>query len=119
MTRKAKFYLYRNLHTGGYSVKQRGIVCDRGRMFVMRDVEFKVSQPGSERVKKEQQRNVHAYMVAEQYEKKTGMSYQPSAMQRVTYDPYKHDTFVNAETGKPILHADYAIATMDGKVYVY
>lgn len=119
MTRKAKFYLYRNLHTGGYSIKQRGIVCARGDFFVMRNVKFQVSKPGNKRVKDQQSRNVHAYMVADNYNAGANVLWQPSAMQRVTYNPYKNDTFVNAETGAEITEASYAICSNNGKVYVY
>jgi hypothetical protein len=116
--RKAKFYLYRNLRTGGFSIKQHGLVCDRGDIFVMHNVEFHVSDAGNARAKKEQQRNVHAYMVAEEYEKLNGaVWHEDSNLIRVTYHPFKDSTFVIADTGEPILHANYAIA-IKGKVYV-
>jgi len=116
--RKAKFYLYRNLRTGGFSIKHRGLVCDRGDIFKMHNVEFHVSDAGSSRAKKTQQRNVHAYMVAEEYEKLEGAIYHADPdLIRVTYHPFKHDTFVVADTGEPILHANYAIA-IKGQVFI-
>lgn len=117
-TKKAKFYLYRNLRTGGFSIKHRGLVCDRGDVFEMHNVEFHVSDAGSDRAKKTQQRNVHAYMVAETYEKLKGVVWhEDSELIRVTYHPFKHHTFVIADTEEPILHANYAIA-IKGKVYI-
>jgi len=113
---KAKFYLYRNLHTGGFSVKHKGLVCARGDIFAMHNVEFRVSAPGSSRVKKNKQRNVHAYMVADSYKQSTRV-HSVSKLTRVTYNPYKHTTFVNAKTGKPILKTAYAIA-IKGRVYI-
>lgn len=116
--RKAKFYLYRNLRTGGFSIKHHGLVCDRGDIFVMHNVEFHVSEAGSNRAKKEQQRNVHAYMVAEEYEKLDGAVYHSdSELIRITYHPLHHTTFVIADTNEPIIHANYAIA-IKGKVYI-
>ena len=121
MTRKAKFYLYRNLRTGGFSVKQHGLVYDRGDLFTMNHVEFRVSDPGSKRAKDSQQRNVHAYMVAEDYSKPMAEKFRPEIfirkMTHVTYHPFKDNTFVIADTNEPILKADYAIA-YKGRVYI-
>jgi len=116
--KKAKFYLYRNLHTGGFSIKHRGLVCDRGDIFKMFNVEFHVSEAGSKRAKDAKQRNVHAYMVAEEYEKLEHAAYHSDQdLVRVTYHPFKDSTFIIADTGEPILSADYAIA-IKGRVYV-
>ncbi len=116
--RKAKFYLYRNLRTGGFSIKHLGLVCDRGDIFEMHNVEFHVSDAGSNRAKKEQRRNVHAYMVAEEYTKLDGaVWHEDKDLIRVTYHPFKDDTFVIADTSEPILHANYAIA-IKGRVYI-
>ena len=118
MATKAKFYLYRNLRTGGFSIKHHGLVCDRGDIFEMHNVEFHVSDAGSTRAKKTQQRNVHAYMVAEEYRKFDSVVWhEDSELVRVTYHPMHHTTFIIADTGEPILHADYAIA-FKGKVYI-
>jgi len=118
MRKKAKFYLYRNLRSGGFSIKHRGLVCDRGDIFKMFNVEFHVSEAGSQRAKDANQRNVHAYMVAEEYEKLEGVIYHAdSELIRVTYHPFKDKTFIIADTGEPILSADYAIA-LKGQVFV-
>ena len=118
MARKAKFYLYRNLRTGGFSIKHRGIVCDRGDIFTMHNVEFHVSAAGNKRANEEHRRNVHAYMVAEAYENLDGAVYHSDPeLIRVTYHPFRDDTFVIADTNEPILKADYAIA-IKGQVYI-
>ena len=117
----AKFYLYRNLHTGGFSIKQHGLVYDRGDLFTMDNVEFRVSKPSSKRAKDNNRRNVHAYMVADDYQKPMSEKFQPEIfirkMTQVTYHPFQNNTFVNAETNEPITHADYAIA-YKGRVYI-
>lgn len=121
MTRKAKFYMYRNLHTGGFSIKQHGLVYDRGDLFTMDNVEFRVSKPGSKRAKNDHRRNVHAYMVAENYSKPMPEKFRPemfiAKMTQVTYHPFRDDTFVIADTDEPITKADYAIA-YKGRVYI-
>jgi hypothetical protein len=117
MTRKAKFYLYRNLRTGGFSIKQHGLVCDRSDFVTMRNVEFRVSEPGRLRAVNEQQRNVHAYMVADNYLLPKNLMWQQGKMVQVTYNPFENDTFVDAKTGEPIRSAKYAIARK-GRVWV-
>lgn len=116
-TNNAKYYLYRNLHTGGFSIKHKGLVCARGEMFAMKNVEFKVSAAGSKRAKAEKQRNVHAFMVADNYQKRIRISKVIlDNLTEITYNPYKFVTFVNAETLDPVAKASYAI-TIGGKVY--
>jgi hypothetical protein len=84
----------------------------------MHNVEFHVGGAGSTRAKQTHQRNVHAYMVAEKYENLDGAVYHSAPdLIRVTYHPFKHDTFVIADTNEPVLHADYAIA-IKGQVFI-
>jgi hypothetical protein len=85
----------------------------------MDDVEFRVSEAGRQRAIKDHQRNVHAYMVADNYERigKYDVVLVDSGMIPVTYNPFKNNTFVNANTGEPILTAKRAIAK-DGKVWI-
>ena len=63
----AKFYIYRNLHTGGFSIKKRGRVIDRDNFFIGEEVKFKVNELGRQRVIREKRKNVHAYSVVERY----------------------------------------------------
>lgn len=63
----AKYYIYRNLRTGGFSVKYRGRVVDRDNFFIGKNVTFKVNETGRQRVIREKQKNVHAYSVVERY----------------------------------------------------
>jgi len=121
---KAKYYLYRNLHTGGFSIKQKGLVCARGHVVTMKNVEFKVNAAGSAKAKKEQQRNVHAYMVADNFEVckvlASGLENLLKTvddMLEITYHPYSDDKFVVKSTNEPIEFAQYAIA-VNGKVYI-
>lgn len=114
---KAKYYLYRNLRTGGFSIKHRGKVIDHADFVTMENVEFRVGTGGNKRAKESGQRNVHAYMVADSYRTNQNVLWQPSAFTRVTYNPFQNSTFVNAKTGEPIRKASYAIATTN-RVFV-
>ena len=54
--------VYRNLHKKCWSVRQRGKVKLHTDYICLKDVEFKVSQKGRERVLREQRKNVHAFI---------------------------------------------------------
>jgi hypothetical protein len=72
------------------------------------DVEFRVRQGGKEKVRSEKSKNVHAFVIG------TLLDYceypcedmpLPSSDEIVTYNPYKHDTFVFKKTEEPIYRA--------------
>ena len=113
----AKYYLYRNLRTGGFSIKHHGRVCERSNFVVMTNATLKVNKAGQERVRKEKAKNVHAYVVADNYTTPVNLMWKQNKMIPVTYNPYEHDTFVNAKTGEPIHEAKYAIAR-NGRLWV-
>lgn len=82
----------------------------------MQNVEFRVSEVSQKRARAEKKRNVHAYMVADNYKlHKKGKSI--DSVSEVTYNPFKYKQFIRAKTRKPITKAKYAIA-VNGKVYV-
>jgi hypothetical protein len=95
----AKYYIYRNLRTGGFSVKYRGRVIEHlnGPTIVMGAV-FKVNELGRQRVIKEGQKNVHAYVVCDNYQ--TCPKYSVDKINKITYNPYKSSSFMYE--GKPI-----------------
>jgi len=98
--KKAKYYIYRNLHKGGFSVRLRGRVVDYiDSAAVCMGVEFKVSRKGRERVLQEGKKNVHAYVVCEKYYKTNDRSWCAFGhfLEKVTYDPYERDHFINEE----------------------
>jgi len=121
----AKYYLYRNLHTGGFSVKHRGRVVGRGGTVVMQYAKFQVSERGRQRAVTSHQRNVHAFAVADNYTC-FGEDWLPGYLddnpifnekfKEVTYNPFRDDSFVYAETGAPIFKSTM-IVTKDGKLY--
>lgn len=117
MANKAKYYLYRNLHTGGFSIKYKGLVVERDDYFLLRDIEFRVNENGRQRVQTEKRKNVHAFLVATGYKTFKSAPRTVDGLLQVTYNLYKNSTFVVASTGEPIYEAKYAVTT-NGKVYV-
>lgn len=67
---KAKFYTYRNLNAGGFSIKHRGKVVERsgGDAWVLvANPEFRVSAATSAKIKQTRTRQVHAYVVSNEF----------------------------------------------------
>jgi len=96
LARKVKVYW--NLHKNCFSVKQDGIVMAHADWMCMRDVEFKVSQKGRERVLREKRKNVHAYAVG-YISSVIDNDNEPGEEYRVTYNPYENETFVTFADG--------------------
>lgn len=123
----AKYYAYRNLRTGGFSIKHKGIVIERPDVFVMTNVSFNVSQAGRDRAIKEKQRNVHAYLVSDNYEVfdfgddryvSIGCHILNNDMfTEVTYNPFHLKTFVTKDNKIPVTWTDYVVF-IDDKVYM-
>lgn len=91
--------VYWNLHRHLYSVQQRGLVVGHTESIALKDVKFKVSQAGRDRVLKEKRKNVHAFIVG---------TVAPDSMAgstRITYNPYKFTSFVDREHLTPVFSA--------------
>ena len=82
-----------------FSVRVDGRVVDHRSRLCMRNVVFKVSEAGRQRVLSEKRKNVHALVVGEIVESCT-------AGDEVKYNPYRNSTFVTLD-GAPILSADF------------
>jgi len=89
----AKYYIYRNLRTGGFSVRYRGRVVNRLFTFSAQGVEFKVNELGRQRVIKEKQKNVHAFVVADKYKGLINNEYELDKLVKITYNPYTDTQF--------------------------
>ena len=89
----AKYYIYRNLRTGGFSVRCRGLVIDRLNIFTAQNVTFKVNESGRQRVIKERQKNVHAFVVASRYKGLINKAYELDKLVKITYNPYSDAQF--------------------------
>ena len=115
-----KVYVYYNLHRKTWSIKALEGP-DKGRVIAHRDqlslgtVSFKVSEAGRQRVLREQRKNVHAGACGDWFDTDDGYY---SDWQRVSYNPYRAGTFVDADTGAPVHAANYA-AFRDNNVFIY
>lgn len=93
-----KVDVYRNLRTGGFSIRHKGRVIAREKTIVLTDVKFVVSQASRQRVLNQKKRNVHAILRGTlvstgamiPYESFDGEGY---------YNPYKHDSFIDKDSG--------------------
>ena len=107
--------LYCNLRTKGGSLRAvggplAGRVIATPQQVELADVTFRVNAGGQSRARAEGVRNVHAFargtVVAA-----TGGARDDGV--RVVYNPYRHDTFVRADSGTPVHQA--AHLALDGK----
>jgi hypothetical protein len=104
-----KVRVYRNLHKKCLSVQHKTAKGWRLWKHVDRanltNVEFKVYQNGREKVLKEKQKNVHAFVIGE-WEESDLIIKNPKA---VYYNPYQTSQFVLLSSGEEILNANMAI----------
>ena len=100
-----KVFVYRNLHRKCYSVKsvRTGRVIAHVDSIDLIDVRFKVSEAGRQRVLKTKQKNVHAGVVG--YIADVSLLCQSS---KVTYNPYRFDSFIRKDNEMPIYEAKIA-----------
>ena len=106
-----KVRVYWNLHKKVYSVQdyETGKVIDHMPALSMIDVSFHVRNGGKERVRKEGRKNVHAFMVG--YVSMTrGTALVTRGAKKVTYNPYKYDSFVTVEEENPVTDAHIVTA---------
>lgn len=108
-TMPARVQVYRNIHRSRaagvpvYSVRDAdtGLVVGHTDRIVLADAEFKVSEAGRQRVLRTKAKNVHAWIQGRPVE----TTDPAGGWAAVTYNPYKHETFVVAATGIPVHRA--------------
>lgn len=103
-----KVFVYYNLHKKKLSVKalegeRKGRVITHMEVISLKDVSFKVSQAGRQRVLREKRKNVHAGVVGTC----TRFDEMPYLDRRVRYNPYLNETFVDM-SGSPVYNAAFA-----------
>jgi len=113
MTGNMRVEVYWNLHKHLFSVRalegsNKGRVISHSHGISLTDVKFAVQPAGRERVRREGKKNVHAFVrgrIANSgFEDRP---YYPVYFndEKITYNPYIYDTFVNAKTKEPIFKA--------------
>jgi len=103
--KKAKYYVYWNLHKDLYSVRYKGKVILLLNKIVLENVEFKVSKKSRQRVIKQKRKNVHAFVVAEKILVDCLLPEEVGF--KVRYNPYKYSSFVDSEEN-PVYKAKLA-----------
>ena len=106
---KGRVQVYYNLHKKRLSIRYKGKVIEHAREVTLTDAKFHVSEKGRQRVLKEKRKNVHAYVsgkLKETFWFTQAPKYVWTAKQRVTYNPYKHKSFVDKLTLEPIASAE-------------
>lgn len=113
-----KVKVYWNLHKKCYSVQHRGKVIKHTDAITIHDPEFRVSESGRQRVLMEKRKNVHAFIVGMYSDDSIPSSDYEGHL--VTYNPYKYETFVFADTEESIYSASIAnCMTVNGKGLIY
>ena len=104
---KAKYYIYRNLHTNNFSVRYRNKVIDHIDEALLFDCTFKVSEKGRQRVLKNKRKNVHATIACKGY--RPTVKKEVYQEEEIHYNPYPQEAFVCS--GEPIQAQDYVYLT--------
>jgi hypothetical protein len=96
-----KVRVYRNLHTGNFSVQSTvtGLVIGHASSITLRDAMFVVRKAGRERVLRERKKNVHAFVVGFVCSEMRGVSTE------VSYNPYSADYFWASDSKAPVHRA--------------
>ena len=108
--------VYFNLHKKCFSVQQNGLVVLHADDVYMQDVTFKINEAGRQRVLQERRKNVHAFVHGEficSGEELRGIQ---EGWRQAYYNPYQTETFVDKETGEPIISAKRFLLTQ-GKMF--
>ena len=112
-------FIHRNLNRPPYysikAGKSGGPVIGYDTDIHLKDVQFKVQKGGMNRVRKEKRKNVHAGVVGKIIS--SGGEYNTDGWVLITYNPYKHDSFVEYETEEPIFKADEVILKNEREVW--
>ena len=123
-----KVRVYWNLHRKVWSVQDRktGRVINHAETLTLLNAKFVVRKSGQEKVRREGKKNVHAFAVGTTVPEKEQISqwvwrqYEGFGGRVVTYNPYKNDTFVFADTGEPVTEVQaISVYTENGRPTVY
>lgn len=115
-----RVFVYFNLHKLLWSIRalegpNKGRVIKHAPEVFLTDCQFRVSEAGRQRVLLERRKNVHAGVVGHM----GGPVPDDAAMgERVSYNPYKHPTFVRAGTLEPV-HRASAVLLRDKAAFAH
>jgi hypothetical protein len=121
---KNKHKIYRNLNwnrpDGGsvYSIQNdKDLVVGHESWITLKDCDLRVQPKGNQRVRDEQRKNVHAYIQGYLLEIEDGPKFDEykelGEAVEITYNPYKHNSFVRVDTGESIYKAKAVFTNPD------
>lgn len=114
--------VYYNLHKHTFSISYGGKVIMHADKVKLSDVEFRVRQGGKEKVRGEKRKNVHAFVIGNLKEFCEFPCFDivaPNNGLIVTYNPYKHDSFVIKSTQEPVYNARKVdMINLSDKIYI-
>ena len=122
--------VYYNTHLGALSVRDAKTkkVFAHARLVALEDVTFTVQPAGRDRVRRENKKNVHAWVRGRimAYWKALGYDSWRNYIEGyrlsepngtpVTYNPYKYDGFVERDSEKPVSKANVALVYANGYI---
>lgn len=111
-----KIKVYRNLRTGGFSIldHKTGLVVAHANTITIVNAEFKVNEKGRQRVLREKQKNVHAYVCGTFFP-----NYAVKSIgKEVSYNPYEQSSFTYRHNNEEITEASYVVCRND-KVFIH
>ena len=104
--------VFKNWKLGCWNLMQDGLVRASARHVRLEQVEFRVRETGRQRALREGRRNVHAYaigrLVAHVHPDDPGYLADIGGRE-VTYDARVNQSFVERETGRPVIGAEVAL----------
>ena len=113
-------FVYFNLHKKLFSVRSRktGKVIGHYHNVNLADAEFRVGQAGRAKVLREKKKNVHAGVAGEMvndYHRDENGNYTLDTT-KVTYNPYKYDSFVACDTERRVKSAKFVTIQLQGGI---
>ena len=109
---------YYNLHKKCLSYRPSGGKVKHAKAIILNDVKFAVQPAGRERVRRENRKNVHAFVrgmpawvagLDDSLEDYTPDNMERKGYRRITYNPYSFGSFVMVGTGAPIHSATQVV----------
>ena len=110
--------VYRNLHRKCWSIKEGNKPVMHADLLTVVNPSFVVQPGGQARVRREKKKYVHAFIKGE-LNRRVMPSIGNTAVtgRRITYNPYKHDTFVWASNGQPVKNCSQVFLDHNGQAW--
>jgi len=104
--------VYRNLHKGLWSVRGKGRVIAHRPLIILKDCVMRVQESERQRVIREGQRNVHAWVTGVPCWETDG-----NDLVEIGYNPYFAPTFTSRPGYEAVTSARFVVFSQEGKAY--